>query len=45
MVGWNKISHFRELSKYRELQNHDMEANSPHTNTPQLHVVHKIPIE
>ena len=45
MVGWNKIGHFRELINYRELLNHVVELNDPHTNSPQLHVVHKNPIE
>lgn len=34
-IGWNKISHHRELSNYRELLN-DVEE----VNNPQLHVVH-----
>ena len=45
MVGWNKIGNFRELSNYRELLNHVMEVNNPHTNSPQLHMVHKTPLE
>ena len=45
MVGWNKIGHFRELINNRELLNHVVELNSPHTNSPALHVVHKNPLE
>ena len=45
MVGWNKIGHYRELSNHRELLNHAMEVSNPHTNSPQLHMVHKTPLE
>ena len=41
MVGWNKINHFRELSDYREFLIRVMKVNSPYTNIPQPHVVHK----
>jgi hypothetical protein len=45
MIGWNKTGNSRVLSNDRELSNHVVEINSPHTNTSQLHVVHKNPIE
>jgi hypothetical protein len=45
MIGWNRISQFRELSNYEELLNHAMEVNNHQTNSPQPFVVQKNPIE
>lgn len=43
MVRWNKIGHFRGLNNYKQFLKHVIEANSPHTNSPQIHMVHKNP--
>ena len=40
-----KLGHFREFSNYREFLIRALEVNSPCTNTPPPHVVHKNPIE
>ena len=45
MVGWIKIGHFKNLSKYWDILDHAMAVNSPHTNTHEPHVVHNNPIE
>jgi hypothetical protein len=36
-----KIGHFRKLSNYREFLICALEVNSPYTNAPSLHVMHK----
>ena len=43
LVGWKKTCHCRESSNYKELLNHAMEINNPHTNNPQPHVVTQKP--
>ena len=45
MVGYKKIGHFRILCNYREILIRALEVNSPWTNTPPPHVVHKNPAE
>ena len=42
MIGWNKKGNLRVLSNDRELLNHVVEVDKPHTNTSQLHVMRKI---
>ena len=43
MIGYKKIGHFRILCNYRELLIRALKVNSPLTNTPPPHVVHKNP--
>ena len=45
MIGCKQVGRVRELSNYREPLIYALEVNSPYTNTPSMHMVHKNPIE